>query len=229
MSDNTSNMRTFTVTDTESQMTKEIRSDAKTIADLKRDLRQNGFNVEGKIIQEGLTRIEFKDDSSLLPHDVPCKGGGITNDLVFRLTKINKQVKSGNTMSRTEAYAQIKKFNLGDAVKAKFGKNFTQCSTNDLVSFIESHKGTSNTPTKPETVKKEEPAPVKKEAPKAESHKECECKVLIKNLCDKLVENDALSEEDVEDIFNGDIPAPVTSNNTSKYSKQEVDALFQGM
>ena len=79
----------FTIVDTESQKTKEIHSSATTVAELKRDLRQNGFNVDGKTIQEGLTRTEFKDDSSLLPHDVPTRNGGITNDLVFRLTKTN--------------------------------------------------------------------------------------------------------------------------------------------
>ena len=65
------NMNTFTIVDTESQKTKEIQSNATTVAELKRDLRQNGFNVDGKTIQEALTRTEFKDDSSVLPHDVP--------------------------------------------------------------------------------------------------------------------------------------------------------------
>ena len=40
-------------------------------------------------------------------------------------------------MDRKEAYAQIKKLNLTEDVKKKFGKNFTQVSTADLVAMIE--------------------------------------------------------------------------------------------
>ena len=221
------NMNTFTIVDTESQKTKEIQSNATTVAELKRDLRQNGFNVDGKTIQEALTRTEFKDDSSMLPHDVPYKGG-ITNDLVFRLTKTNKQIMSG--MDRQEAYAEVKRLGLGDAIKAKFGKNFTQCSTADLVAFLQSNKGSNkhaekdapaneNKPTTPKTEKKEE------------NHGEDCCKTLIKKLCDKLVWNDALSEEDVEDIFEGEVPreaATPTSGNAPKYSKDELSTLLSG-
>lgn len=223
------NMNTFTIVDTESQKTKEIQSNATTVAELKRDLRQNGFNVNGKTIQEALTRTEFKDDSSVLPHDVPYKGG-ITNDLVFRLTKTNKQVKSG--MDRQEAYAEVKKLNLGDAIKAKFGKNFTQCSTADLIAFVRGHKGGSKPAEKPAPVKENKPTTPKEEK-KEEKHNECNCKALIKKLCDVLVENDVLSEEDVEDIFAGETPdveaAAPASRNTSKYSKDELSTLFSGL
>ena len=217
------NMNTFTIVDTESQKTKEIQSNATTVAELKRDLRQNGFNVDGKTIQEALTRTEFKDDSSVLPHDVPYKGG-ITNDLVFRLTKTNKQVRSG--MDRQEAYAEVKRLGLGDAIKAKFGKNFTQCSTADLVAFVQNHKGGS----KPAAQKPAPAAP--KTEKKEETHGECNCKALIKKLCDKLVENDALSEEDVEDIFDGEAPAEAAtpaSGNAPKYSKDELSTLLGGL
>lgn len=40
-------------------------------------------------------------------------------------------------MDRKEAYAQIKKLNLTEDVKKKFGKNFTLVSTVDLVAMIE--------------------------------------------------------------------------------------------
>lgn len=226
------NMNTFTIVDTESQKTKEIQSNATTVAELKRDLRHNGFNVDGKTIQEALTRTEFKDDSSVLPHDVPYKGG-ITNDLVFRLTKTNKQVRSG--MDRQEAYAEVKRLGLGDAIKAKFGKNFTQCSTADLVAFVQNPKGGS----KPAAQKPAPAAPAKENKPaapktekKEETHGECNCKALIKKLCDKLVENDALSEEDVEDIFEGEAPAEAAtpaSGNAPKYSKDELSTLLGGL
>ena len=43
-------------------------------------------------------------------------------------------------MDRKEAYAQIKKLGLAEDVKKKFGKNFTQVSTNELVAMIEGAK-----------------------------------------------------------------------------------------
>lgn len=222
------NMNTFTIVDTESQKTKEIQSNATTVAELKRDLRQNGFNVDGKTIQEALTRTEFKDDSSMLPHDVPYKGG-ITNDLVFRLTKTNKQIMSG--MDRQEAYAKVKRLGLGDAVKAKFGKNFTQCSTADLVAFLQSNKGANKPAEKAAPAKENKPTTSKIEK-KEENHDEDCCKALIKKLCDKLVENNVLYEEDIEDIFEGEVlveAAIPASGNAPKYSKDELSTLLGGL
>lgn len=222
------NMNTFTIVDTESQKTKEIQSNATTVAELKKDLRQNGFNVDGKTIQEALTRTEFKDDSSMLPHDVPYKGG-ITNDLVFRLTKTNKQIMSG--MDRQEAYAEVKRLGLGDAVKAKFGKNFTQCSTADLVAFLQSNKGANKPAEKAAPAKENKPTTSKIEK-KEENHDEDCCKALIKKLCDKLVENDVLYEEDIEDIFEGEVlveAAIPASGNAPKYSKDELSTLLGGL
>ena len=43
-------------------------------------------------------------------------------------------------MDRKEAYAQIKNLGLAEDVKKKFGKNFTQVSTTDLVAMIEGAK-----------------------------------------------------------------------------------------
>jgi hypothetical protein len=43
-------------------------------------------------------------------------------------------------MDRKEAYAQIKKLGLAEDVKKKFGKNFTQVSTTNLVAMIEGAK-----------------------------------------------------------------------------------------
>ena len=221
------NMNTFTIVDTESQKTKEIQSNATTVAELKRDLRQNGFNVDGKTIQEALTRTEFKDDSSVLPHDVPYKGG-ITNDLVFRLTKTNKQIMSG--IDRQEVYAEVKRLGLGDAIKAKFGKNFTQCSTADLIAFLQSNKGSNEHADKDASANENKPATPKTEK-KEENHDEGCCKALIKKLCDKLVYNGVLFEEDVEDIFEGEslIEAAIPANgNAPKYSKDELSTLLSG-
>ena len=218
-------IKTFTIVDTETQKTKEIKSSATNVAELKRDLRQNGFNVDGKIIQEALTRIEFKDDTSVLPHDVPYKGT-TTNDLVFRLTKTNKQVRSG--MDRQQAYAEVKRLGLGDAIKARFGKNFTQCSTNDLVSFIEAN---GKAPAKKEdpkpAIKKEETKPAAKKETPAEG---CKCENFIRNLVSLLIENGTIEEEDKEIIFGSEVEAATPVNgNKGKYSKDELNDLLSGL
>ena len=41
-------------------------------------------------------------------------------------------------MERKEAYEQIKKLGLQEKCKAQFGKNFTQCKTNELEYIIDS-------------------------------------------------------------------------------------------
>ena len=43
-------------------------------------------------------------------------------------------------MERKEAYEQIKKLGLQEECKKKFGKNFTQCKTNELEVIISTAK-----------------------------------------------------------------------------------------
>lgn len=118
--------------------TKTVNTDATTLGELKAALREAGIPYEGMTFREGLSRTELTDDASLLPKDVPYRGV-ITNNLVFTLATENKRIKSG-AYSRTDVYAEIKKKNLQEAVKSAFGKNFTQVSTEGLVSFLNSHK-----------------------------------------------------------------------------------------
>ena len=64
-------------------------------------------------------------------------------------------------MERKEAYEQIKKLGLQEECKTLFGKNFTQCKTNELEAIIKTAKvkvGTKVKTTKaaPKTVTKTE-------------------------------------------------------------------------
>ena len=43
-------------------------------------------------------------------------------------------------MERKEAYEQIKKLGLQEECKKQFGKNFTQCKTNELEDIINAYK-----------------------------------------------------------------------------------------
>jgi len=58
-------------------------------------------------------------------------------------------------MSRKEAYAQIKKLGLAEDVKKKFGKNFTQVSTIDLIAMIERAKEPAAKKVAPVAIKKD--------------------------------------------------------------------------
>lgn len=119
---------------------KSIMSEAETLGALKADMRRAGINYENMTFYEGRTRTELKDDASVLPTNVPVAAKGTTpatttNDLVFMLTTANKKIRSG-AGDRPAAYAKIKQLGLQDACKAKYGKNFTQCSTSDLEALI---------------------------------------------------------------------------------------------
>ena len=119
---------------------KSIMSEAETLGALKADMRRADINYDNMTFYEGRTRTELKDDASVLPTNVPVAAKGTTpatttNDLVFMLTTANKKIRSG-AGDRPAAYAKIKQLGLQDACKAKYGKNFTQCSTSDLEALI---------------------------------------------------------------------------------------------
>ena len=197
------NTKRFTVVDTRTNRTKTFESTANTVGELKADLRNNGINPDGMAIQEGLTKTELGEDGSYLPHDVPYKGG-TTNNLVFRLTQREKRIKSG-AMSRSEAFAEVKRLGLTDHINAKYGKNFTQCTTAVLLEEIAAAKEGN-----------------------------CDCKKTEENnmadaialLVDKLVDGGCLDTEDAEEIV-GLIGCEV--NSTSDYSASEITDMFKNM
>lgn len=86
--------RKIIIVSTRTQKKSVIMSAATTLAELKSDLRANGIDYEDMTFYEGLSKVELKDDASMLPHDVPYKDK-VTNELVFMLTTANKKIKSG--------------------------------------------------------------------------------------------------------------------------------------
>ena len=150
--------RKITVVQTKNQKKSVIISAATTLAELKSDLRANGIDYDGMTFFEGTSKVELKNDASVLPHDVPYKGT-ITNELVFMLTNTNKKIRSGAVaMSRAEAYSAIRSMGLQDACVKKFGKNFTMCKTADLIALVQSNGASKPAPkaeAKAETEKEE--------------------------------------------------------------------------
>ena len=242
--------RKITIVQTKNQRKSVIMSAATTLAELKSDLRANNIDYNGMTFFEGTSKVELKNDASVLPHDVPYKGT-ITNELVFMLTNTNKKIRSGATnMSRIEAYNAIKSMGLQDACVKKFGKNFTMCKTADLIALVQSNSTSepaSKTETKAETKKEEKvETPVntpEASTPVAPASNDSECvdtvaRAAISKLVEILEDNGTIEDyekEEVLDILGGEVAVSATpseeceSKLASSYSDADIDGMFAGM
>ena len=204
---------------------KKFKSTANTVAELKADLRKNGISTENMAIQEGLTKMKFTSDSDYLPHDVPYKGTS-TNNLVFRITQKEKHISSGAGTPRAELYAKVKELGLQDKIKAKFGKNFTQCKGSDLEAMIAEASGNAATPEhkSEDNAKKADSKPVEQ----SESFKSCgdPVKDAITVLTSKIVDSGILTPEDGAAVLGLIGTALIKSDG---YSQEEIDAMFKDM
>lgn len=222
--------RKITIVSTKDQKKSVIMSAATNLSELKADLRQNSIDYNGMTFYEGISKTELKDDSSVLPHDVPWRGQ-VTNELVFMLTNTNKKIRSG-AMNRAEAYAAIKANNLQAECVKKFGKNFTQCATADLISLVEkASKKVTSAPVS-ETAKpvndsvKEEKKGVSVEV------EDISARAAIAKLVDYLYDAGDLEVEEKEHILNilagrvEDTSKPCESSNPSPYSDRDIEDMF---
>ena len=230
--------RKITIVSTKSQSKKVIMSSATTLAELKSDLRQNGIDYEGMSFFEGTSKVELKNDASVLPHDVPWKGT-VTNELVFMLTNTNKKIRSG-AMSRMEAYAEIKRMGLQDACLKKFGKNFTMCKTADLIALVQSNSASKPAPAPKAEAKKEE-TPVNTPVAPTSNGGECVdtvARAAISKLVEILEDNGAIEDyekEEVLGILGGEVAVTTATSeeykpkSASPYSDDEIDDMFNDM
>lgn len=233
--------RKITVVQTKNQKKSVIMSAATTLAELKSDLRANGIDYDGTTFFEGTSKVELKNDASVLPHDVPYKGT-ITNELVFMLTNTNKKIRSGAVaMSRTEAYSAIKSRGLQDACVKKFGKNFTMCKTADLIALVQSNSAAKPAPAAPKAEAKKEETPVNTPVAPASNGGECVdavARAAISKLVEILEENGTIEDyekEEVIDILGGKAELNEAPSRECEpelapsYSDDEIDDMFAGM
>ena len=221
--------RKITIISTKNHSTKVINSAATTLAELKSDLNNAGISYTDCTFFEGLTKTELKNNDAILPHDVPYKGT-ITNNLVFMITNASKKIKSG--ADRKSIIAEIKAKNLTEVVKATYGKNYTNCKTEDLEKIL----SMNNT-----LILKEVPA--KKEVPNESVMKttdlsnyvtKAELRKVIESLLKEMEDVEVDYVEDV-DIDNIAIIGKVSSSNSkeeksdSPYSSNELDDMFKDM
>lgn len=221
--------RKITIVSTSNQKKSIIMSAATTLAELKADLRQNGIDYDGMTFYEGTSKVELKDDTSVLPHDVPYKGQ-LTNELVFMLTNTNKKIRSGADMSRADVYAAIKAKGLQEECVKRFGKNFTKCKTADLVALINEKsvsKPSLSTPARKEPAEK---ASAKKQADTVE-YVDTKARVALSRLLTILTDNDTLEDaeaEEIEDILDDKATTSddCKPSSESSYSDDEIDRMF---
>ena len=222
--------RKITIISTKNHSTKVINSAATTLAELKADLDNAGIEYTDCTFFEGLTKTELKNNDAILPHDVPYKGT-ITNNLVFMITNASKKIKSG--ADRKSIIAEIKTKNLTEVVKNTYGKNYTNCKTEDLEKIL----SMNNTSTPKE-------APAKKETVETKSNTsvlngteyitKAELREVIESLLEEMEDADVDYIDDV-DIDNIAIIGKVSSSNSeeeksdSPYSSNELDDMFKDM
>ena len=223
--------RKITVIPTKTHKTQVIESAATTLAELKADLTKAGIDYTDCTFFEGLTKIELKNDAAILPHDVPYKGT-TTNNLVFMITNASKKIRSGAKLDRKVIIEEIKVKNLTEVVKKTYGKNYTNCKTEDLEKIL----SMNNTSTPKE-------APAKKEVLNNTAMKtidlssyvtKAELREVIESLLKEMEDAEVDYVEDV-DIDNIAIIGKVSSSNSEKeksdspYSSNELDDMFKDM
>lgn len=189
-----------------------FESNATTLGELKNELRERQVRYDSDcVFKEAASKTILTSDESILPSNIPWKGQ-VTNDLVFMVTAPQKKIKSG-AMDRKEAYTRVKELGLQGKIQEHEGKNFTQCSTAILISYIEDEEKkwqSSKTP-------KHTPAPIAKEkVVKADAYTmPASGKEMMSNLrylLDVMVSKGVLMQHDADNIWgvaNGQPALPV--------------------
>ena len=219
--------RKITVIPTKTHKTQVIESAATTLAELKADLTKAGIDYTDCTFFEGLTKIELKNDAAILPHDVPYKGT-TTNNLVFMITNASKKIRSGAKLDRKAIVEEIKAKNLTEVVKKTYGKNYTNCKTEDLEKILSMNNNSAP-----------KEAPAKKETAETNilNNTEYVTKNQLKEVITSLVEEMKYVGMDYSDEINIDnisIIGDISSSNSKKeddspYSSNELDDMFKDM
>lgn len=223
--------RKITIISTKNHSTKVINSAATTLAELKSDLHSAGIDYTDCTFFEGLTKTELKNDAAILPHDVPYKGT-TTNNLVFMITNASKKIRSG--ADRKSIIAEIKTKNLTEVVKKTYGKNYTNCKTEDLEKIL----NMNNTSTPKEAPAKKETAEINTSvSDNTEYVTKAQLREVIIGLVKELKNSYNIDFADDVEIDNIPIIGNVTisediptkKGEESPYSSSELDVMFKDM
>lgn len=189
-------MRKITVLVESTQSKHVLQSNATTLGELKDELREKNISFNSDdVFKEGMSKTVLTTDESILPSNIPWRGE-VTNDLIFMITAPQKKIKSG-VMTRAEVYAEVKRLKLQDIISKKIGKNFTQCSTAVLLTFLDEASKNSCKAKAPAPVAKEKKVKSNPTPEVVESVTFCALKELIA----KMVNEGILSEANANNIL----------------------------
>lgn len=225
--------RKITIISTRDNKRTVINTDATTLGELKKALREAGVDYAGMTFYEGLTKTELKLDESILPHDVQrispvTREPETTNELAFMLTNTNKKIKSG-AMSRMEVYAAIKAGGLQAECFKAFGKNFTVCKTADLISFLKGKSASKPSATSKPVDSATPSAPTESVTVMCAQSREA-IKRLVDVLCNYCVMGDGDRNHILEPLGYTNVATISTGDGASSpYSDDELDAMFENM
>lgn len=196
--------RVITIINQRTQEVSAIETDATTLGELKSAMSANGIDYAGQVFHECISNVELSDDSSLLPTNLPSpETGNPTNEIVISLTTQKKHISNG-TMSRNDLYALIKQKDLSAAIKQKYGKNYTNMSTEALdkaVSELTAKQAKAKPATENKAASKTTIATTATELKeeKAETSS-CNCTSFFKDLCQLLVDSKLIAFAKMEPL-----------------------------
>ena len=219
--------RKITIISTKNHSTKVINSAATTLGELKTDLDNAGIGYTDCTFFEGLTKTELKNNDAILPHDVPYKGT-ITNNLVFMITNASKKIKSG--ADRKSIIAEIKAKNLTEVVKNTYGKNYTNCKTEDLEKILSMNN--TSTPKEAPTKKEISNNPAMKTTDLSIYVTKAELREVIESLLKETEKVGYVEDINIDNIaIIGDISLSNSEEekSDSPYSLNELDDMFKDM
>lgn len=127
--------RTVIIKDTRTQQLHKIMSSAVTLGQLIDQMEAQGIRCSDMVFNEGISNTTMVDRSSLLPTNMMYRGK-VTNNLAIRLMMPDKNIASGNDPSRQELYDVIEERGLQKEIEDKFGKDYTQVTTEKLLGYI---------------------------------------------------------------------------------------------
>lgn len=159
---------------------------------------------------EGTTHTDLTSNTQALPQLPESKK---ERGYVFFVSPAQNKIKNG-AYTRKECYAIIKSNNLGDKIKAKYGRNFTQVATDALNETIEENVDDVEAPTALE----ENPTSVEDtDAGKITTEKE-----LLQKIVDKLAQlnnNEEIIVDDLVEGVNRVFPTPYSVQDLSNMRK----------
>ena len=178
-----------------------LMSSATKLSELKEELAQKGVTTnDSDSFKESRSKSILTSPESVLPTNIPWKGG-ITNELVFMVSKAERKIKLG-MKSRNEIVALIKSYGLLDEVKEETGKNYTNVSTAVLSEIVDKYELKARTKAKDAHTPKSA-SNVKMSSKKSvKSAPSCDCAVKFKKAVDSLYKENLIDCE-VKDFLCG--------------------------